>query len=283
MTEPKTLHCRMIEFWNHDSNFITSLASSFSSQSGTFLTEDFFRSLSTIYFLNHSGDKTSSSYLDRIISITSAIYTSDGYQVYDSDGNPIVISLDDFNAKVAHDLIYRYGSKWRSMDTLYTKDFDAFQSESIQETETPDITKESTKTKSQNISVSEGGSSQSDSTPSGTFSVSTDGTNGVSAFNESGFQDDSNTHSSSTTSYDKYVVHNEGKNENTRTTTASADDNKETESSTEKGTRTRTITHLGGNDVWTRIESYKAFLADTLMDIIMKDLDAMLCIPYYCY
>lgn len=283
MTEPKTIHCRMIEFWNHDSNFIVSLASSFSSESGTFLTEDFFTSLSSVYFLNHSGDKISSSYLSRILSITSGVYTSDGYQVYDTDGNPIVISLDDFNAMVSHDLVARYGSKWKAMDTLFRKDFDVYQTETIQETETPDITKESTKTKSQNVSVTDEGSDSSDSTPKGAVKVSGTDTRLISAYNTDGFNPDNRNETESQTSYEGYTVHNEGKSGNTRTTTASADDNRETESSTEKGTRTRTTTHLGGNDVWTRIESYKSFLSDTLMDIVIKDLDAMLCIPYYCY
>lgn len=281
MTPTNDSRYKLIEFWNHDDNFITFLSSLLSSESGTFLTKDFFDSLSSVYFLNHSGDKTSSRYLTRIISLTSAIYTSDGYQVYDSEGNIVVLDLNDFNAKVAKDLVARFGTKWKAMDKLFQNDFNAFQSESIEENEIPDITKSNTKTKSQNVTTKDNGDSTTRSTPEGIIHTETTDDGNVSAFNESGYAPRTQSHSDTDTSYKGYRVVTEGNNGNTRTITANAEDNKETSTSTETGSRKHTITHLGGNDVWSRIEAYKAFETDTLMDILMKDIDSMLSVPYY--
>lgn len=281
MTPNNDLHYRLIEFWNHDDNFITSLSSLLSSESGTFLTKDFFDSLSSVYFLNHSGDKTSSRYLTRIISLTSAVYTSDGYQVYDSEGNIVVLDLNAFNAKVAKDLVARFGTKWNAMDKLFQNDFNAFQSESIEENEIPDITKTDTKSKSQNVTTKDSGDSSSRTTPTGIAHTETTDKGGSSAFNDSGYSPRTQNHTETDTSYKDYSVITEGNNGNTRTITANADDNKETSTSTETGSRKHTITHLGGNDLWSRIESYKAFETDTLMDILIKDIDSMLAVPYY--
>lgn len=272
---------KLIEFWNHDDNFITALSSIFSSSAGTFLTKDFFDSLSSIYFLNHSGDKTSSKYLTRIVSRTSAVCTSDGYQVYDTDGNIIVLDLNDFNSKVAKDLVSRYGKKWKDIDKLFQKDYDAFQSETIKDTETPDITKVDTRTKSQNVTTRDDGGDTTTTTPSGEAHTETTDTGDVSAFNEADYSPRSKNHSDTKTSYNNYKVTTEVKNGNTHTITAKAEDNKDTSTLTETGTRTHEITHLGGNNLWTRIEEYKKFESDTLMDIIIKDIDTMLTIPYY--
>ena len=274
-------HYKLIEFWNHDNNFITALSSIFSSSAGTFLTKDFFGSLSSIYFLNHSGDKTSSKYLTRIVSITSAVYTSDGYQVYDSEGNIVVLNLNDFNAKVAKDLVARFGKKWMEIDKLFQKDYDAFQSEAIEEKETPDITKTDTRTKSQNVTTKDTGSDSTTSTPSGSVHTETTDKGNVSAYNESDYSPRTKNDSTTDTSYNEYKVVTEGTNGNTRTITANADDNVDTSTLTEKGTRTNEITHLGGNNLWSRIEEYKKFESDTLMDIMIKDIDSMLTIPYY--
>lgn len=274
-------HYKLIEFWNHDDNFITALSSIFSSSAGTFLTKDFFDSLSSIYFLNHSGDKTSSKYLTRIVSLTSAIYTSDGYQVYDTDGNIIVLDLNDFNTKIAKDLVSRYGKKWKDIDKLFQKDYDAFQSEAIQDTETPDITKSNVRTKSQNVTTTDSGTDKTTSTPSGSVHTETTDDGNVSAFNESDYSPRTKTDSTTDTTYNDYKLVSEGTNGNTRTITANADDNKDTSTLTETGTRKREIAHLGGSNLWSRIEEYKKFESDTLMDIMIKDIDSMLTIPYY--
>ena len=274
-------HYKLIEFWNHDDNFITALSSIFSSSAGTFLTKDFFYSLSSIYFLNHSGDKTSSKYLTRIVSLTSAVYTSDGYQVYDNDGNIIVLDLNDFNTKVAKDLVSRYGKKWTEIDKLFQKDYDAFQSESIEETETPDITKSNVRTKSQNVTTTDNGTDSTTSTPSGSVHNETSDDGNVSAFNETDYSPRTKSNSVTDTSYKNYKVVTEGTNGNTRTITANAEDNKDTSTLKETGTIKHDITHLGGNNIWSRIEEYKKFESDTLMDIMIKDIDSMLTIPYY--
>lgn len=274
-------HYKLIEFWNHDDNFITALSSLFSSSTGTFLTKDFFDSLSSVYFLNHSGDKTSSKYLTRIVSITSAVYTSDGYQVYDSEGNIVVLNLNDFNAKVAKDLVARFGKKWVEIDKLFQKDYDAFQSESIEETETPDITKSNVRTKSQNVTTTDNGSDSTTSTPSGSVHNETSDDGNVSAFNETDYSPRTKSNSVTDTSYKNYKVVTEGTNGNTRTITANAEDNKDTSTLKETGTIKHDITHLGGSNLWSRIEEYKKFESDTLMDIMIKDLDSMLSVPYY--
>lgn len=281
MTSNNDSHYKLIEFWNHDDNFITSLYSLLSSESVTFLTKDFFDSLSSVYFLNHSGDKTSSRYLTRIVNLTSAVYTSDGYQVYDSEGNMIVLDLNDFNAKVAKDLVARFGSKWKAMDKLFQNDYNAFQSEMIEENETPDITKSNIRTKSQNVTTKDNGVNKMISSPEGLIHTETTDDENVSAFNGSGYDPRTQSHSDTDTSYQNYRVTNEGNNGNTRTITANAEDNKETTTSTETGSRKHNITHLGGSDLWSRIEDYKAFETDTLMDILMKDIDSMLSVPYY--
>jgi hypothetical protein len=281
MTPITDSHYKLIEFWNHDDNFITALSSIFSSSAGTFLTKDFFYSLSSIYFLNHSGDKTSSKYLTRIVSLTSAIYTSDGYQVYDTDGNIIVLNLNDFNAKVAKDLVARFGKKWAEIDKLFQKDYNAFQSESIEETETPDITKSNVRTKSQNVTTTDNGTDSTTSTPSGSVHTETSDDGNVSAFNETDYSPRTKSNSVTDTSYKNYEVVTEGTNGNTRTVTANAEDNKDTSTLTETGTRKHDITHIGGSDLWSRIEEYKKFESDTLMDIMIKDIDSMLTIPYY--
>ena len=274
-------HYKLIEFWNHDDNFITALSSLFSSSTGTFLTKDFFDSLSSVYFLNHSGDKTSSKYLTRIVSITSAVCTSDGYQVYDSEGNIVVLNLNDFNAKVAKDLVARFGNKWKSIDRLFQKDYDAFQSEAIEDTETPDITKSNVRTKSQNVTTTDNGTDSTTSIPSGSISTETSDDGNVSAFNETDYSPRTKSNSVTDTSYKNYKVVTEGTNVNTRTITANAEDNKDTSTLTETGTRKHDITHLGGSDLWSRVEEYKKFESDTLMDIMIKDIDSMLTIPYY--
>lgn len=274
-------HYKLIEFWNHDDNFITALSSLISSSAGTFLTKDFFDSLSSIYFLNHSGDKVSSKYLTRIVSITSAVCTSDGYQVYDSEGNIVVLDLNDFNSKVAKDLLARFGKKWKDIDKLFQKDYDAFQSEAIEDTETPDITKSNVRTKSQNVTTKDTGSDSTTSTPSGSVHTETSDDGNVSAFNESGYSPRTKIDSATDTSYKDYKVVTEGTNGNTRTITANAEDNKDTSTLTETGTRKHDITHLGGSDLWSRVEEYKKFESDTLMDIMIKDIDSMLTIPYY--
>ena len=274
-------HYKLIEFWNHDDNFITALTSLLSSEAGTFLTKDFFVSLSSVYFLNHSGDKISSKYLTRIVSITSAVYTSDGYQVYDSEGNIVVLNLNDFNAKVAKDLVSRYGKKWKDIDKLFQKDYDAFQSESIEETETPDITKSNVRTKSQNVTTTDNGTDSTTSTPSGSVHNETSDDGNVSAFNETDYSPRTKSNSVTDTSYKNYKVVTEGSNGNTRTITANAEDNKDTSTLKETGTIKHDITHLGGNNLWSRIEEYKKFESDTLMDIMIKDIDSMLTIPYY--
>lgn len=274
-------HYKLIEFWNHDDNFITALSSLFSSSTGTFLTKDFFDSLSSVYFLNHSGDKTSSKYLTRIVSITSAVCTSDGYPVYDSEGNIVVLNLNDFNAKVAKDLIARFGNKWKSIDRLFQKDYDAFQSEAIEDTETPDITKSNTRTKSQNVTTKDTGTDSTTSTPSGSVHSETSDDGNVSAFNETDYSPRTKSKSVNDTSYNEYKVVTEGTNGNTRTITANAEDNKDTSTLTETGTRKHDITHIGGSDLWSRVEEYKKFESDTLMDIMIKDIDSMLTIPYY--
>ena len=272
---------RLIEFWNHDDNFITALTSLLSSEAGTFLTKDFFDSLSSVYFLNHSGDKTSSKYLTRIVSITSAVCTSDGYPVYDSEGNIVVLNLNDFNAKVAKDLVARFGKKWLDIDKLFQKDYDAFQSESIEETETPDITKSNVRTKSQNVTTTDNGTDSTTSTPSGSVHNETSDDGNVSAFNETDYSPRTKSNSVTDTSYKNYKVVTEGTNGNTRTITANAEDNKDTSTLKETGTRKHEITHLGGNNLWSRIEEYKKFESDTLMDIMIKDIDSMLSVPYY--
>ena len=274
-------HYKLIEFWNHDDNFITALTSLLSSEAGTFLTKDFFDSLSSIYFLNHSGDKTSSKYLTRIISLTSAVYTSDGYQVYDSEGNIVVIDLNAFNAKVSKDLVSRYGKKWKDIDKLFQKDYNAFQSESIEETETPDITKSNVRTKSQNVTTTDNGTDSTTSTPSGSVHNETSDDGNVSAFNETDYSPRTKSNSVTDTSYKDYKVVTEGTNGNTRTITANAEDNKDTSTLKETGTIKHDITHLGGNNLWSRIEEYKKFESDTLMDIMIKDIDSMLSVPYY--
>jgi hypothetical protein len=274
-------HYKLIEFWNHDDNFITALSSIFSSSAGTFLTKDFFDSLSSVYFLNHSGDKISSKYLTRIVSITSAVCTSDGYQVYDSEGNIVVLNLNDFNAKVAKDLVARFGNKWKSIDRLFQKDYDAFQSEAIEDTETPDITKSNTRTKSQNVTTKDTGTDSTTSTPSGSVHNETSDDGNVSAFNETDYSPRTKSNSVTDTSYKNYKVVTEGTNGNTRTITANAEDNKDTSTLKETGTIKHDITHLGGNNLWSRIEEYKKFESDTLMDIMIKDIDSMLSVPYY--
>lgn len=274
-------HYKLIEFWNHDDNFITALTSLLSSEAGTFLTKDFFDSLSSVYFLNHSGDKTSSKYLTRIVSITSAVCTSDGYQVYDSEGNIVVLNLNDFNAKVAKDLVARFGKKWLEIDKLFQKDYNAFQSESIEETETPDITKSNVRTKSQNVTTTDNGSDSTTSTPSGSVHAETSDDGNVSAFNETDYSPRTKSNSVTDTSYKNYKVVTEGTNGNTRTITANAEDNKDTSTLKETGTIKHDITHLGGSNLWSRIEEYKKFESDTLMDIMIKDIDSMLTIPYY--
>ena len=274
-------HYKLIEFWNHDDNFITALTSLLSSEAGTFLTKDFFDSLSSVYFLNHSGDKTSSKYLTRIVSITSAVCTSDGYQVYDSEGNIVVLNLNDFNAKVAKDLVSRYGKKWKDIDKLFQKDYDAFQSESIEETETPDITKSNVRTKSQKVTTTDNGTDSTTSTPSGSVHNETSDDGNVSAFNETDYSPRTKSNSVTDTSYKNYKVVTEGSNGNTRTITANAEDNKDTSTLKETGTIKHDITHLGGSNLWSRIEEYKKFESDTLMDIMIKDIDSMLTIPYY--
>ena len=197
-------HYKLIEFWNHDDNFITALTSLLSSEAGTFLTKDFFDSLSSVYFLNHSGDKTSSKYLTRIVSITSAVCTSDGYQVYDSEGNIVVLNLNDFNAKVAKDLVSRYGKKWKDIDKLFQKDYNAFQSESIEETETPDITKSNVRTKSQNVTTTDNGTDSTTSTPSGCVHTETSDDGNVSAFNETDYSPRTKSNSVTDTSYNTF-------------------------------------------------------------------------------
>ena len=274
-------HYKLIEFWNHDDNFITALTSLLSSSAGAFLTKDFFDSLSSIYFLNHSGDKTSSKYLTRIVSLTSAVYTSDGYQVYDTDGNVIVLDLNDFNAKVAKDLVARFGKKWKDIDKLFQNDYNAFQSEAIDDTETPNIAKSDTKTKSQKVTTKDDGNDSSDSTPSGEIHTKTTDTGDVSSYNEDGYSPRTKSVADTDTSYTNYKVHTEGTNGNIRTVTANAEDNQETDTLTETGTRTHNITHLGGSNLWSRIEEYKKFESDTIMDIMIKDIDSMLTIPYY--
>lgn len=274
-------HYKLIEFWNHDDNFITALTSLLSSEAGTFLTKDFFVSLSSVYFLNHSGDKISSKYLTRIVSLTSFVYTEDGYQVYDSEGNIIIIDLNDFNIKVAKDLIARFGNKWKSIDRLFQKDYDAFQSEAIEDTETPDITKSNTRTKSQNVTTKDTGSDSTTSTPSGSIHTETSDDGNVSAFNETDYSPRTKSNSVTDTSYKNYKVVTEGTNGNTRTITANAEDNKDTSTLKETGTIKHDITHLGGSNLWSRIEEYKKFESDTLMDIMIKDLDSMLSVPYY--
>lgn len=274
-------HYKLIEFWNHDDNFITALTSLLSSEAGTFLTKDFFVSLSSVYFLNHSGDKISSKYLTRIVSLTSAVYTSDGYQVYDSEGNIVVLDLNDFNSKVAKDLLARYGKKWKDIDKLFQKDYDAFQSEAIEDTETPDITKSNTRTKSQNVTTKDTGSNSTTSTPSGSVHTETIDDGNVSAFNETDYSPRTKSNSVTDTSYKDYEVVTEGTNGNTRTVTANAEDNKDTSTLKETGTIKHDITHLGGSNLWSRIEEYKKFESDTLMDIMIKDLDSMLSVPYY--
>ena len=274
-------HYKLIEFWNHDDNFITALTSLLSSEAGTFLTKDFFDSLSSVYFLNHSGDKTSSKYLTRIVSITSAVCTSDGYPVYDSEGNIVVLNLNDFNAKVAKDLVARFGNKWKSIDRLFKKDYDAFQSEAIEDTETPDIIKSNVRAKSQNVTTKDTGSDSTTSTPSGSVRTETSDDGNVSAFNETDYSPRTKSNSVTDTSYKDYKVVTEGTNGNTRTITANAEDNKDTSTLTETGTRKHDITHIGGSDLWFRIEEYKKFESDTLMDIMIKDIDSMLTIPYY--
>ena len=274
-------HYKLIEFWNHDDNFITALSSLLSPSAGTFLTKDFFDSLSSVYFLNHSGDKTSSKYLTRIVSITSAVCTSDGYPVYDSEGNIVVLNLNDFNAKVAKDLVVRFGNKWKSIDRLFQKDYDAFQSEAIEDTETPDITKSNTRTKSQNVTTKDTGSNSTTSTPSGSVHTETSDDGNVSAFNETDYSPRTKSNSVTDTSYKNYKVVTEGTNGNIRTVTASAEDNKDTSTLKETGTIKHDITHLGGSNLWSRIEEYKKFESDTLMDIMIKDIDSMLSVPYY--
>lgn len=274
-------HYKLIEFWNHDDNFITALSSLFSSSTGTFLTKDFFDSLSSVYFLNHSGDKTSSKYLTRIVSITSAVCTSDGYPVYDSEGNIVVLNLNDFNAKVSKDLVARFGKKWKDVDKLFQKDYDAFQSEAIEDTETPDITKSNTRTKSQNVTTKDTGSNSTTSTPSGSVHTETSDDGNVSAFNETDYSPRTKSNSVTDTSYKNYEVVTEGTNGNTRTITANAEDNKDTSTLKETGTIKHDITHLGGSNLWSRIEEYKKFESDTLMNIMIKDLDSMLSVPYY--
>ena len=274
-------HYKLIEFWNHDDNFITALTSLLSSEAGTFLTKDFFDSLSSVYFLNHSGDKTSSKYLTRIVSITSAVCTSDGYPVYDSEGNIVVLNLNDFNAKVAKDLVARFGKKWLDIDKLFQKDYEAFQSESIEETETPDITKSNVRTKSQNVTTTDNGTDSTTSTPSGSVHNETSDDGNVSAFNETDYSPRTKSNSVTDTSYKNYKVVTEGTNGNTRTITANAEDNKDTSTLKETGTIKHDITHLGGSNLWSRIEEYKKFESDTLMDIMIKDLDSMLSVPYY--
>lgn len=241
--------------------------------SADWMDSDMIQSLNEQYFIWHSGEKT----LSRFAVKGWGIVDDDREEVADGDVRPITSGTYDILARV---IVGRYGDKWKSKYELLTRQYDLDGIETLERTETPDVTvtetNESSKTRTPNLTRHNESASAFKSTV--TDSDQESDTN-VQGFNSTAYQPLSQVKSQGTTTTEGGASDNHTSSSQIETGT---DTNIETggRTSTEKGTRSVIESRKRG-DITAEIRRALELRNVAISAIILDDVDTILATPYY--
>ena len=234
---------------------------------------DMIQSLNEQYFIWHSGEKTLSKFAVK----GWGIVDDDREEVADGDVRPITSGTYDILARV---IVGRYGDKWKAKYELLTKQYDLDGIETLERTETPDVTmtetNESSKTREPHLRRE---SSTSNSFKQTATDSDQESDNNVQGFNSTAYQPRSQIKSQGVTTI-------EGSSSDNQSSTSSSetgiDTNTEkgTRTSTEKGTRSVTESRKRG-DITAEIRRALELRNVAISAIILDDVDTILATPYY--
>lgn len=241
--------------------------------SAEWMDSDMIQSLNEQYFMWHSGEKS----LSRFAVRGWGIVDDDREEVADGDVQPITSGTYDILARV---IVGRYGDKWKAKYELLTRQYDLDGIETLERTETPDVTMTETNV-SERIRTPE---LKRDSRTSNAFK---------STVTDSDQESDTNVQGFNSTSYQPYA---QVKGQGTTTSEGSASDNYSstsssetgtdtnhengTRTSTEKGTRSVTESRKRG-DITAEIRRALELRNVAISAIILDDVDTILATPYY--
>lgn len=220
----------------------------------TWFDADYARDLNFDYFRIRSGEKECA--LDpMVVNGSDYVYDADGNQVY-AFGHPVVADEPDRFRDIARVIVMRYGSKWKTTYDTFVSQYDPLQEALLTDTETPDITR----------TVSDKESASTKQTTDSKV-TSTESTGYVYGFGGS----------------DKTpATHTDGSSSGETTVQGGKADNQRDFSRTDRetGSRKRTSVRTGG-DYAGRADAFLRFRQKTLSEMIEKDVDSILTVPFY--
>lgn len=213
-------------------------------------TTDFADILNLEYFLGHSGNKTTSLLVDRLIISEGLMVDDQGHVVTDDDGDYVIsdVSGGTYQEDLAKIIIANYKRKWDVFYKSLSESYDP----SAEETETTVYTPNVTATAesyagSQSKTVAEDKGSEQK----------------TQGFNSTDYSPVSKSSGTVET-----------------TSTADYDSNHSKTTSSYEGSNTNTVTRTGG-DYSDRVEKRLELMRTNLMEVIIHDVDRILTLPYY--
>lgn len=256
-----------------DDNLFTAIAAYLSAEWFTERADE----LNRQYFLWHSGNKTLSHVVDNVWGL---VTDEDRESVVAGSYGLFVTTIGEGLTYLAGLIAGRFGEKWRAKYELLTMQYDLTGIETLERTETPDITIGETTSASKKRTY--GSDNVTDTSSQFKTTVTDSGVESdtnVQGFNSSDYQPQSQVKSQGTTTTegasDDNTVSVEAKTsgEDTHTDTG-------TKNRTETGTRTVSESRKRG-DITAEIRRALE-LRDTIIDqMIMDDVDTVLATPYY--
>lgn len=206
-------------------------------------TEDLAKYLNAYYFKINSGEKTASPSLEEMRS--TIVLTEDNYLVENITLGDDITRIYEY---LAHIIVATYGDKWEATYNALTLKYDLKQYYNETKINTP------------NVKITYQGKANVKTNVSSNSSVD----NKVYGFDSGDTGAKSN---STTTNGSSETIENES-------------DNNYERSSNEQGTRT-TETSKNGGEVTERIKKYIELRKNTIVDIIIRDIDDLITIPIY--
>lgn len=216
----------------------------------SWFTTEFADTLNLEYFLGHSGNKSTSLLVDRLIISEGLMVDDSGHVVTDDDGDYVIsdVSGGTYQEDLANIIIANYANKWDVTYKSLMNSYDPTIESEENTVYTPNVkaTAESyAGSQSKTVAEDKGSEQKTQGFNSTDYSPVSKTSGSVETTSTSDFDQN---HSKSTTSY-------EGSNENT-------------------------VTRTGG-DYSSRAKAHMELVRSNIMEIIIHDVDRILTLPYY--
>lgn len=211
---------------------------------------EFADDLNVEYFLGHSGNKTTSVLVDRLIAADELLVDDGGHIVTDDEGDPMIsdVSGGTYQENLARIIVRNFKKKWSAYHDSIESEYDPAIMESEHAVTTPNLTNES--------DSNTGSHTTSTATDDGTIQSSQ-------GFNSTDFNPVSKSSGSVTTD-----TIGEFEKNHSKTTTKST------------GTNTMDSSRRGG-DFSARSRDYRELVSVNMMELIIHDVDRILTLPHY--